>query len=161
MAKDDYPVTPAIRFLREHGIAFTPRLYSYEDRGGTRRSAQELGVDEHIVIKTLVMESGPKDPFLVLMHGDCEVSVKQLARELGARSVAPASEATATRVTGYQFGGTSPFGTRTPLPVLAERSIFALPLILINGGKRGFLVEVDPQDLKRVVAVREVEVAVD
>ena len=161
MAKDDYPVTPAIRFLREHGIAFTPRLYSYEDRGGTRRSAQELGVDEHIVITTLVMESGPKDPFLVLMHGDCEVSVKQLARELGARSVAPASEATATRVTGYQFGGTSPFGTRTPLPVLAERSIFALPLILINGGKRGFLVEVDPQDLKRVVAVREVEVAVD
>lgn len=161
MAKDDYPVTPAIRFLREHGIAFTPRLYAYEDRGGTRRSAQELGVDEHIVIKTLVMESGPKDPFLVLMHGDCEVSVKQLARELGARSVAPASEATATRVTGYQFGGTSPFGTRTPLPVLAERGIFALPLILINGGKRGFLVEVDPQDLKRVLAVREVEVAVD
>jgi Cys-tRNA(Pro) deacylase len=161
MAKDDYPVTPAIRFLREHGIAFTPRLYSYEDRGGTRRSAQELGVDEHIVIKTLVMESGPKDPFLVLMHGDCEVSVKQLARELGARSVAPASEATATRATGYQFGGTSPFGTRTPLPVLAERSIFALPLILINGGKRGLLVEVDPQDLKRVLAIREVEVAVD
>lgn len=161
MAKDDIPATPAIRFLREHGIAFTPRLYAYEDRGGTRRSAQELGVDEHIVIKTLVMESGPKEPFLVLMHGDREVSVKQLARALGARSVAPAGEAAATRATGYQFGGTSPFGTRTPLPVLAERSIFELPLILINGGRRGLLVEVDPQDLKRALPVREVDVAID
>lgn len=161
MAKDDCPVTPGVRFLREHGVAFTPRLYAYEDRGGTRRSALELGVDEHIVIKTLVMASGPKDLFLVLMHGDREVSVKQLARDLGARSVAPAGEAAATRATGYQFGGTSPFGTRTPLPVLAERSIFGLPLVLINGGRRGFLVEVDPRELKRVLPVREVDVAID
>lgn len=161
MARDDCPVTTGVRFLREQGIAFTPRPYAYEERGGTRRSASELGVDEHIVIKTLVMESGPKEQFLVLMHGDREVSVKQLARELGARSVAPASEATATRVTGYQFGGTSPFGTRTPLPVLAERTIFELPLILINGGKRGFLVELDPRDLRRALAVRDVDVAID
>lgn len=160
MARDDHPVTPGVRFLREEGVAFTPFTYAWEERGGTRQSALALGVDEHLVIKTLVMATGPKDLCLVLTHGDREVSVKQLARELGVRSVEPATEAAAHRATGYQFGGTSPFGTRAALPVLAERSIFQLPLVWINGGKRGFLVGVDPAEIRRVLPVRDVEVAV-
>jgi Cys-tRNA(Pro) deacylase len=161
VAREAYPVTPAVRALRAQGVAFTPHLYAYEARGGTRHSAAELAVDEHLVIKTLVMEDDAQRPFLILMHGDREVSTRQLARALGARSVVPAAEATARRATGYELGGTSPFGTRTTLPVYAERSIFALPRVLINGGKRGFLVEIDPRDLKRVVPVVEVEVAVE
>jgi Cys-tRNA(Pro) deacylase len=159
MARDDYPVTAAVRLLRDHGVAFTPRLYAYEPRGGTRRAAAELQVDEHRVIKTLVMEIDPRHPLLVLMHGDREVSTRQLARALSVKTVAPASEATTRRATGYEPGGISPFGTRTPLEVYAERTIFALTQILVNGGKRGFLVEIDPQSLRAVLAVREVEVA--
>jgi Cys-tRNA(Pro) deacylase len=159
MSRDTFPVTPAIRVLRERGVAFTPRLYAYQPKGGTRHSAAELQVDEHVVIKTLVMETQERQAFLVLMHGDHEVSTRQLARVIGARSVLPAAEATARRLTGYEPGGISPFGTRTDLTVYAQRTIFALPLILINGGKRGFLVEVDPQVLKTVLSVVEVEVA--
>ena len=160
MSKTDYPMTPAVRLLREKNIPFTPHLYAYEDRGGTRASSKELGVDEHTVIKTLVMESDPKSPLIVLMHGDLEVSTKQLARHLGVKQITPCSEAAVTRLTGYMTGGCSPFGTRTLLPVYAEAAIFALPVIYINGGKRGFLVGMDPKDIARAVDVTEVHVAV-
>ena len=156
----DYPITPAVRFLREKGVAFEPHLYDYVERGGTRRSAEELGVDEHAVVKTLVMETDAKKPLLVLMHGDREVSTKQLARALGVKSVHPCDFAQAQKHTGYLVGGTSPFGTRTRLPVYAERTIFDLPKIYINGGKRGFLVSIDPKVLRDVLKVEEVEVAI-
>lgn len=160
MGKPDYPVTPAVRFLRDHRVAFKPHLYTYEDRGGTKLSSVALGVPEHQVIKTLVFETEERKPLVVLMHGDREVSAKQLARLIGAKRVDPCDEATALRHTGYMFGGTSPFGTRHPLPVYAERSVFDLPGIYINGGKRGFLVEIDPADLKKVIPVTEVDVAI-
>ncbi len=160
MAKTDYPMTPAVRLLREKQIAFTPHLYTYEERGGTRASSAALGVPEHAVVKTLVMEAGPKSPLIVLMHGDMEVSTKQLARTLNVKQIAPCTEADVTRLTGYMTGGCSPFGTRTVLPVYAEATIFALAKIYINGGKRGFLVGIDPQDLRRAIAVTDVTVAV-
>lgn len=160
MGKPDYPVTPAVRLLRERKIHFEPRLYGYEERGGTRHSSEALGVPEHSVIKTLVMESSPREPFVVLMHGDCEVSTKRLARALGVKSVAPCDPAAAQKHTGYQVGGTSPFGTRSRLPVYAEKTIFDLPRIYINGGKRGFLVEIEPKDLRLALPVTEVEVAI-
>ena len=156
----DYPVTPAVRVLREKKIAFEPCLYDYEERGGTRRSAEQLGVDEHAVVKTLVMETEARQALLVLMHGDREVSTKQLARHLGAKSVQPCSPQTAQKHTGYMVGGTSPFGTRARLPVYVERTIFELPKIYINGGKRGFLVSIDPRVLRDVLPVEEVEVAI-
>ena len=156
----DYPITPAVRLLREKGVAFEPHLYDYVERGGTRRSAEELGVDEHAVVKTLVMETDAKKPLLVLMHGDREVSTKQLARALGVKSVHPCDFAQAQKHTGYLVGGTSPFGTRARLPVYAERTIFDLPVIYINGGKRGFLVSIDPKVLRDVLKVEEVEVAI-
>lgn len=160
MSKPDYPVTTAVRVLREKKIDFQPHLYTYEEHGGTSLSAVALGVPEHEVVKTLVMQTEEKKPMLVLMHGDREVSTKQLARVTGARRVEPCDEVAAQRFTGYQFGGTSPFGTRHPLPVYAERSIFALPRIFINGGKRGFLVEIRPFDLRKAFEVTEVEVAI-
>jgi Cys-tRNA(Pro) deacylase len=153
-------VTPAIRMLREHGIAFTEHLYRHEERGGTRVSARELGVDEHVVIKTLVMHDDHRQPLVVLMHGDCEVSTKNLARQIGARSVDPCDPASAERHTGYQVGGTSPFGTRKALPVYVERSILSLPRIYVNGGRRGFLVSLAPADLTRVLAPTPVDVAI-
>ena len=156
----DYPITPAVRLLREKGVAFEPHLYDYVERGGTRRSAEELGVDEHAVVKTLVMETDAKKPLLVLMHGDREVSTKQLARTLGVKAVHPCDFAQAQKHTGYLVGGTSPFGTRTTLPVYAERTIFDLPQIYINGGKRGFLVELAPQVLRELLPVEEVSVAI-
>jgi Cys-tRNA(Pro) deacylase len=156
----DHPVTPAIRVLRASGIAFRPHLYEYAEHGGTTRSADELGVPEREVVKTLVFETDAKKPLLVLMHGDREVSTKELARTLGVKSIAPCDEKAAQRATGYQFGGTSPFGTRMPVPIYAERSIFALSRILINGGKRGFLVEIAPGDLRKALTITEVEVAI-
>jgi Cys-tRNA(Pro) deacylase len=156
----DYPVTPAVRVLRERKIDFEPHLYAYEERGGTRRSAESLGVDEHAVVKTLVMETDARKPLLVLMHGDREVSTKQLARQIGARSVEPCKPEAAQRHTGYLIGGTSPFGTRAKMPVYAERTIFDLAKIYINGGKRGFLVSVDPKVLRELLPVEEVSVAV-
>jgi Cys-tRNA(Pro) deacylase len=156
----DYPVTPAVRLLREKKIEFVPRLYDYEERGGTKHSAAALGVAEHEVVKTLVMEDEARRPFVVLMHGDREVSTRRLARHLGVKSVRPCDPAAAQRHTGYLVGGTSPFGTRTPLRTYAERSIFALPRVYINGGKRGFLVEIEPRVLKRVLNAEEVEVGV-
>jgi len=156
----EYPITPAVRLLREKGVAFEPHLYDYVERGGTRRSAEELGVDEHAVVKTLVMETDAKKPLLVLMHGDREVSTKQLARALGVKAVHPCDFAQAQKHTGYLVGGTSPFGTRAHLPVYVERTIFDLPKIYINGGKRGFLVEIVPKVLRDVLKVEEVEVAI-
>ncbi|MEW6212167.1 MAG: Cys-tRNA(Pro) deacylase [Acidobacteriota bacterium] len=160
MARNDHPVTPAVRALREKNIAFTPHLYDYKEHGGTRHSALSLGVDEHAVIKTIVMENDHSEPLIVLMHGDCEISTKELARQTGVKSVSPCNPALAQKHTGYMVGGTSPFGTRKRLPVYAEKSIFDLATIYINGGKRGFLVSIAPQDLKKVLSVTEVEVSI-
>jgi Cys-tRNA(Pro) deacylase len=157
----DYPVTPAVRLLRERKIEFEPHLYAYEERGGTRHSAESLGVDEHAIVKTLVMETEARKPLVVLMHGDREVSTKNLARAIGTKSVQPCDPATAQKHTGYLVGGTSPMGTRTRLPVYVERTIFELPKIYINGGKRGFLVSIDPQDLRALLPVEEVEAAIE
>jgi Cys-tRNA(Pro) deacylase len=156
----DHPVTPAVRVLRERKIDFEPHLYAYEERGGTRRSAESLGVDEHAVVKTLVMETDARKPLIVLMHGDREVSTKQLARSIGARGVEPCKPEAAQKHTGYMVGGTSPFGTRATLPVYVERTIFDLAKIYINGGKRGFLVSLDPKVLRELLPVEEVSVAV-
>ncbi|HKQ53934.1 MAG TPA: Cys-tRNA(Pro) deacylase [Pyrinomonadaceae bacterium] len=155
-----YPVTPAVRLLRERKIDFEPHLYAYEEHGGTRHSAEALGVDEHAVVKTLVMETETRKPLVVLMHGDREVSTKQLARAIGAKSVHPCDPVVAQKHTGYLVGGTSPFGTRAELPVYAERTIFELPKIYINGGKRGFLISIDPRVLRAVLNVEEVEAAI-
>lgn len=160
MQRPSIPKTPAIRFLEERGTAFQVRLYSYEERGGTRRAAQELAVPEHQVIKTLVMESDGKRPLLVLMHGDLSVSTQRLARALGARRVTPCDPISAQKHTGYVVGGISPFGTRAALPVYVEKTVFALERILINGGRRGLLLEIDPRDLRQLLALVEVEVGV-
>src|SRR5262252_4567958 len=151
MAKDRYPVTAAVRVLREHGIGFTHHLYAYVERGGTEVSARELGVPEHAVIKTLIMEDDRRAPLVVLMHGDREVSTKNLARLIGAKSVTPCAAAVADRHSGYQVGGTSPFGTRRTMPVYLERSIVELPYVYINGGRRGYLVGMLPADIVRVL----------
>jgi Cys-tRNA(Pro) deacylase len=154
-----YPVTPAIRALRDAKVEFEPHLYEYVERGGTRHSAEALGVDEHAVVKTLVMETDERRPLIVLMHGDREVSTKQLARALNVKSVQPCSPATAGKHTGYLVGGTSPLGTRSRLPVYAERTIFEFSRIYINGGKRGFLVSLDPQELRWLLPLVEVDAA--
>jgi len=151
MTKEKHPVTAAVRVLREHGVAFTHHPYTYEQRGGTEVSARELGVPEHAVIKTLVMEDDAKRPCIVLMHGDREVSTKALARFLGVKTVVPCAPAVADRHSGYQVGGTSPFGTRRAMPVYMERSIADLPYVYINGGRRGYLVGMPPADLARVL----------
>jgi Cys-tRNA(Pro) deacylase len=151
--------TPAIHVLRKHHIAYTEHTYRYEERGGTRVSARELGVDEHAVIKTLVMQDEKGQPLIVLMHGDREVSTKNLARQIGAKTVAPCEPAVAEKHTGYLVGGTSPFGTRKPLPIFMERSIADLDRVYINGGKRGFLVALAPSDIVRVLQPTLVEAA--
>lgn len=150
--KDKLPVTPAVRVLREHGVAFTHHPYEYEERGGTAVSARELGVDEHAVIKTLVMEDDAKKPLVVLMHGDREVSTKNLARHLHVKTIAPCAPAVADRHSGYQVGGTSPFGTRRAMPVYMQRTIAELPYLYVNGGRRGYLVGMTPAELMRVLA---------
>jgi Cys-tRNA(Pro) deacylase len=152
--------TPAIHFLRRHGVAFTEHPYRYEERGGTRVSARELGVGEHIVVKTLVMQDDEREPLIVLMHGDREVSTKQLARQIGRRSVEPCAPAIAERLTGYMVGGTSPFGTRKQLPTFIERTILELDRVYINGGRRGFLVALAPAEIVRVLGATPVDVAI-
>jgi len=154
------PSTPATRLLRERGVPYTEHLYRYEEKGGTRVSARELGVDEHWVVKTLVMEDEAGAPLLVLMHGDREVSVKALARQLGKREVRICKPEAANRHSGYQVGGTSPFGTRKAMPVCVERSVLELPRIYLNGGSRGFLLGMAPSDLQRVLSPLPVEVAI-
>ncbi len=151
MAKDKTPVTPAIRVLKAAGVTYTDHLYTYEEKGGTAVSARELGLDEHCVVKTLIMEDDRKNPLIVLMHGDRQVSTKELARIIGVKTVAPCSPDTANRHSGYQVGGTSPFGTRKAIPVYLEESILALSKVYLNGGKRGYLVGLDPQDVVRLL----------
>ena len=156
--KDKSPVTAAVRVLRDHTVEFTHHPYEYEERGGTTVSARELGVDEHAVVKTLVMEDDAGKPLIVLMHGDREVSTKNLARHLGVKSIAACDPATADRHSGYQVGGTSPFGTRKAMPVYMQRTIADLPYVYINGGKRGYLVGMKPADLVRVLKPVAVDV---
>jgi Cys-tRNA(Pro) deacylase len=153
--------TPAVHALRRHGLEFTEHEYRYEARGGTAVSARELGVPEHEVVKTLVMEDEAKRPLVILMHGDRDVSTKQLARQLGKKSVAPCAPDVAERHTGYQVGGTSPFGTRKPLPIYMEASVTTLDRIYLNGGRRGFLVRVDPREVAKALDAGLVNVAVD
>jgi Cys-tRNA(Pro) deacylase len=150
--------TPATAFLKKHGVAYTEHAYDYVERGGTRVSAEALGVDEHAVVKTLVMEDETKRPLIVLMHGDREVSTKNLARQAGVKRVEPCAPETAQRHSGYQIGGTSPFGTRKALPVYMEKTILESPQIYINGGRRGFLVGIDPKEIVRVLEPTLVEV---
>jgi Cys-tRNA(Pro) deacylase len=156
----NYPITPAIRVLREQKIFFTPHVFEYVEKGGTRHSAQELGVDEHAVIKTLIFETSEKKPLIVLQHGDFQVSTRNLARALNVKSIAPAAPEKANKLTGYLMGGTSPFGVKTRMPIYAEKTIFDLPRIYINGGKRGFLVRIEPKVLKEILEAKEVEVGI-
>ncbi|MFN2454424.1 MAG: aminoacyl-tRNA deacylase [Pyrinomonadaceae bacterium] len=160
MEKDKYPITPAIRLLRDKGVTFAAHFYAYEEQGGTHRAAAELGVAEHFVIKTLLMETDARTPLIVLMHGDCEVSTKTLARTLKVKSVTACAAQAAQKLTGYMVGGISPFGTRTRLPVYAEQTIFSLPEIYINGGQRGFLISLEPDALRALLPIEEVSVAI-
>jgi Cys-tRNA(Pro) deacylase len=160
MSKDKTPMTPAVRALTQAGVEFTEHPYQYVERGGTATFAAQFGVDERIVIKTLVMEDDAKRPFVVLMHGDREVSTKELARTLGVKTVQPCTPDTAQRHSGYMVGGTSPFGLRKEMPVYVEETILELPKIYINGGKRGFLVGLDPKELARVLKPTPVRVAI-
>ena len=163
MKQKNIPKTQGVRFLAQHKIEFTPYEYKYVDHGGTKSAADSIGVDEHAMIKTLVFEkiddSNKRNPLIVLMHGDKSVSTKQLARFLNVKNVEPASPQSAMKYTGYQVGGTSPFGTLNEIPVYVESTIFTLTKIYINGGKRGFLVELDPAVLKSILPIEEVEVS--
>lgn len=156
----DYPITPAIRILRQHKIDFEPHIFDYVEKGGTKHSSQILGVNEHAVVKTLVFETEMKKPLIVLMHGDLQVSTKNLARFLDVKNVSPVSPEKANKLTGYLVGGTSPFGTKSKMPIYVEKTIFDLSKIYINGGKRGFLVSIEPKKLREVLQIEEVEVGI-
>ena len=160
MAKKKSPVTLATRFLKDHRVVFTEHPYKYEEKGGTSVSSRELMVEEHAVIKTLIMEDEKKNPLIVLMHGDMEVSTKELARYMGVKTISPCAADVAQRHSGYQIGGTSPFGTRKKLPVYVEESILDLGTIYINGGKRGFLVAINPQILIDILSADPVKVGI-
>lgn len=151
--------TPATALLRQHGVAFTEHVYEYVDHGGTAESAKQLGVDEHAVVKTLVMQDERAQPLIVLMHGDKQVSTKNLARAIGVKSVQACTPEVAQRHSGYQVGGTSPFGTKKAMPVFVEESVLALPKILINGGRRGFLVGIEPGVLTQLIGAKPVQCA--
>ena len=151
--------TPATQWLRGQGVAFTEHVYEYVEHGGTGESARQLGVDEHAVVKTLVMQDERAQPLIVLMHGDKQVSTKNLARAIGVKSVEPCKPEVAQRHSGYLVGGTSPFGTRKALPVFVEASVLALPRICINGGRRGFLVGIEPRVLTELLGARPVNCA--
>ncbi len=151
--------TPATQFLRRHGVSFTEHVYDYVEHGGTEESARQLGVPEHAVIKTLVMQDERAQPLIVLMHGDKQVSTKNLARQIGAKSVEPCKPDVAQRHSGYMVGGTSPFGTKKDMPVYLEESVLALPSICINGGRRGYLVGVSPSVLVELLAAKSVNCA--
>jgi len=156
-----HPVTMAIRVLRAEKVAFEPHLYAWQPHGGTRASSEALGVDEHAVIKTLIFEDEAKQPLCILMHGDREVSAKNLARAIGAKTVQPCTPEVADRHSGYQVGGTSPFGLRRKMPVYMQQTILELPRIYINGGARGFLVAIDPREAQRVLQPTLVDAATD
>ena len=153
--------TPATQWLKAHGVVFTEHPYAYLEHGGTEHSAASLGLDEHMVVKTLVMQDQDARPLIVLMHGDCKVSTKNLARQIGAKTVEPCKPEVANRHSGYLVGGTSPFGTRREMPVYVEESILALPRIAINGGRRGYLVGIDPQVCTTVLGARPVQCALE
>lgn len=160
MSKEKTPVTPTVRMLRAAGVAYQEHPYAYQEKGGTTISARELGVDEHSVIKTLVMEDDRKQPLIILMHGDLQVSTKEFARSIGARQISPCTPDSAQKHTGYLVGGTSPFGTRRDLPVYMEETIAELERIYINGGKRGFLVSMPPAELIRLLKPTPVRVGI-
>lgn len=159
MSQDKTPVTAAIRVLRQHKAIFSDHPYAYEEKGGTAVSARELGVDEHTVIKTLVMEDEHRRPLIVLMHGDREVSTKNLARHLGVKTISPCAPEIANKHSGYLVGGTSPFGTRKAMPVYMQASIAGLEKIYLNGGKRGYLVGLSPQTVIAILKPDLVEIA--
>ena len=162
MAKKEHvSETPATQFLRRQGISFSEHPYQYEEHGGTAVSARELGVDEHAVIKTLIMQDDAAKPLVVLMHGDRKVSTKNLARQIGCKSVEPCKPEVANRHSGYLVGGTSPFGTKKTMPVYIEQSILALDRIYINGGRRGFLIGLDPGVLHDVLLLKAVNCAIE
>jgi len=161
MAKDNLPVTQAIRVLREHGVAFETHVYDYVEKGGTSASAAALGAPEHAVIKTLVMEDETRAPLVVLMHGDKQVSTKNLARAIGRKSIQPCKPDVADKHSGYQVGGTSPFGTKRAMPVYLQRTVLDLERVWINGGRRGMLVSLAPGEIVRVLAPTLVDVAID
>ncbi len=158
--KEHASETPATAFLRQNGMTFSEHLYDYVEHGGTAESSRQLGVPEHSVVKTLVMQDQDAKPLIILMHGDRQVSLKTLARQAGAKRVEPCKPDVAQRHTGYQVGGTSPFGMRKSLPIFVERSILALPLIYINGGRRGFLVAIPPRVLTELLRAQPVDCAV-
>ena len=151
--------TPATQMLKAHKVEFTEHPYDYVEHGGTEESARQLGLDEHAVVKTLVMQDQDARPLIVLMHGDCKVSTKNLARQIGAKSVEPCKPEVANRHSGYLVGGTSPFGTRREMPVYIEETILALPRIAINGGRRGYLVQLAPEVCSRLLDARPVHCA--
>jgi Cys-tRNA(Pro) deacylase len=151
--------TPATQMLKAHQVEFTEHPYDYVEHGGTGESARQLGLAEHMVVKTLVMQDQDARPLIVLMHGDCKVSTKNLARQIGAKSVEPCKPEVANRHSGYLVGGTSPFGTRREMPVYIEESILALPRIAINGGRRGFLVQLAPQVCTQLLGAKPVHCA--
>ena len=160
MAKKEHvSETPATQMLKKHGVAFTEHPYDYVEHGGTGESARQLGLDEHTVVKTLVMQDQDAKPLIVLMHGDCKVSTKNLARQIGAKSVEPCKPEVANRHSGYLVGGTSPFGTRRAMPVYIEDTILQLPRIALNGGRRGYLVQIDPQVCVQLLDARPVHCA--
>jgi Cys-tRNA(Pro) deacylase len=160
MSKTEHaPETQATKFLKSHKIPFSSHLYAYEEHGGTKVSARELNVAEHAVVKTLIFEDENGKPLIVLTHGDCKVSTKELARQIGCKKVEPCKPEVANRHSGYLVGGTSPFGTKKPMPIYLEKTIMDLPLIYINGGRRGFLVGVHPHDILRTLNPKPVEVA--
>lgn len=160
MAKGDHvSETPATAVLRRHGVVFAEHVHAYVDHGGTRVSSQALGVAEHAVVKTLVMEDEAKRPLVVLMHGDRTVATKDLARQIGVKRIAPCAPEVAERHSGYRVGGTSPFGLRKALPIYLERSVLDLATIWVNGGRRGYLVGLDPRELVRILAPTLVDAA--
>lgn len=160
MSKENYPITPAIRLLKDKKISFEPFQYEYIEKGGTSHTALELNVPEYSIIKSLVMQDESKNIFIVLMHGDLEVSTKELARQIGVKSIIPCDINTASKATGYQFGGTSPFGTKKQLKVYIEKSLIELNNIYINGGKRGFIIKIKPSDLTSILDYKLVEVGI-
>lgn len=161
MKKEKLPVTPATRWLQARGVAFNGHLYPYEDRGGTAHSAQCLGADEHQIIKTLIMEDERRQPLIILMHGDRQVSTRELARLLSVKTITPCDPAVASKHSGYLVGGTSPFGVRKAMPIYLEASILDLPLIYMNGGKRGFLISLTPSEVQRLLQPTLVNVAIE
>lgn len=153
-------LTPATQWLKQHGVSFEERSYEYVEHGGTALAASACGLEHHQVVKTLVMEDEKAHPLVILMHGDCEVSTKNLARQIGVKSIAPCKPEQAQRNSGYMVGGTSPFGTRKQMPVYVEKTILDLPLIFINGGRRGYQVGIDPKVLTDILGAKPVECAI-